>query len=73
MKVDKCFADNGRGRCLALDAKNCKDCVFFKTEEQFENDRLKAIKRIRGLGLAQRIGIVNTYKIDAELLDVPPQ
>ena len=35
--------------CKILKVKKCEGCGFYKTEEQFKNDRLKANDRIRSL------------------------
>lgn len=37
---EACFADQGQ-RCSVLKIKDCKNCSFFKTPEQFTADRLK--------------------------------
>jgi len=33
--MEKCFADDGHGGCMALREKECKECKFYKTEEQY--------------------------------------
>ena len=43
-----CAFDKGE-ECKALKEKNCKGCPFFKTEEELERGRQKALARIRSL------------------------
>lgn len=63
MKQD-CFANNGRGGCTLLDKKDCSNCNFYKTNEEFEEDRLKALQRI--MSLHEKDYILNKYKIKIE-------
>lgn len=35
----ECFANRGITRCSILTTKNCQNCSFFKTLEQYESDR----------------------------------
>lgn len=41
----KCFADKEQNKCAVLIDKNCTDCKFFKTENQYKNDRLKYFEK----------------------------
>lgn len=34
-----CFANRGIARCTILITKNCQNCSFFKTLEQYKSDR----------------------------------
>ncbi|CAK7002590.1 hypothetical protein [Tissierella sp.] len=56
----KCFADNGK-KCTALRIKDCKGCVFFKTQEQVEESEKKAMDRINSLGEYIENNVINTY------------
>ena len=44
----KCFADVN-GECSALKIKDCKGCTFYKTKEEAEKGRKKALIRIQSL------------------------
>lgn len=45
----KCFADLGQGKgCIALTAKRCDNCSFFKTKEQVEMEEKRTKERLRG-------------------------
>lgn len=75
-KRGRCFAKNKHGECellLKYIKKDCKTCGFFKTQEQFEEDRKKALRRLRILPEITRRNIAEKYKIKLELLDVPRQ
>lgn len=73
---EKCFAKNKHGECellLKYIKKDCATCEFFKTKEEFEEGREKALKRLRGLDEITRRNIAAKYKIKLELLNVPLQ
>ena len=38
LREDKCFADNGK-ECSALKFKQCRNCAFYKTLAQVEEER----------------------------------
>lgn len=61
--MDKCFAEN-KGRCMALKVKNCNGCVFYKTKDEAEEGRNKAIERIMSLDKEKRDYIIETYKLE---------
>ena len=76
MTEKKCFAKNKHGECellLKYIKKDCKTCGFFKTREEFEAGREKALRRLRGLDEITRRNIAEKYKIKLELLNVPLQ
>lgn len=77
IKKEKCFAMNKNGKCTALTGYIKKDCggacPFFKTREEFEEGREKALKRLRSLDEPTRRDIAVKYKIKFELLNVPFQ
>ena len=58
--MDKCFAEN-KGRCTALKIKECEECSFFKTKEEAEEGRMKAIERIDSLNKERRDHINEIY------------
>ena len=60
--MDKCFAYTDRG-CKALKVRNCNGCVFYKTKEEAEEGRKKAIERIMSLDKDKRAHIIETYKL----------
>lgn len=39
--VGTCFADKGFSKCSVLTSKDCNKCSFYKTVEQYRQDRLK--------------------------------
>ena len=41
----KCFADKGSNKCMILIKKECINCKFKKTEEQYTQDRLKYFEK----------------------------
>ena len=41
----KCFADKEPKKCAILINKECEGCKFFKTENQYKNDRLKCFEK----------------------------
>lgn len=44
-KRTNCFAYSDTG-CRATTNKDCKDCLFYKTQEQVQNRQIKSEKRI---------------------------
>lgn len=58
----ECFALR-KGRCTALNVKKCEgsSCSFYKTEQQFNADREKSIKRIGSLDQVTQSHISETY------------
>lgn len=60
-----CFGKNGRG-CKVLNAtakKDCLTCNFYKPERDHELDQEKALKRLKSLDKATRLGIAEKYQI----------
>lgn len=76
-KRGRCFAMDKKGKCTALTGYIKKDCggacPFFKTKEEFEHGRERALKRLRSLDELTRRDIAVKYKIKFELLNVPFQ
>lgn len=60
--MNKCFADNGNS-CKALKTKRCKGCGFYKTKEQLEVSKKKAMERLKTLDKHTRKSIISTYKL----------
>ncbi|SHF44092.1 hypothetical protein [Caloramator proteoclasticus] len=58
-----CFAYRNR-RCLILNSKDCHQCPFYKTKEEFNEDRRKALHRINKLDEETRIKIIEKYYLD---------
>lgn len=76
MTEKKCFAKNKHGECellLKYIKKDCKTCGFFKTREEFEAGREKALRRLRGLDEITRRHIAEKYKNGFEDLNIPRQ
>lgn len=63
MRVEDCFAYTNRG-CKALKVRNCKGCNFYKTKEEVEASRIKAMERIMALDKETREHIIETYKLE---------
>lgn len=60
--MNNCFAYNKEKRiCVALKKKECEGCNFYKTREEAEQGREKAIKRIKSLDKNTRDQIIETY------------
>lgn len=58
-----CFASTGRG-CKALKRKyDCETCNFYKPIRDHELDRERAMKRLKSLDKATRLGIAEKYNI----------
>jgi hypothetical protein len=55
-----CFAYTSRG-CKALKVRNCEGCSFYKTIEETEAGRIKAMERIMSLDKDERDHIIETY------------
>lgn len=55
-----CFA-YVNGKCSALETKDCDGCSFYKTKEQYEMDRQKALERIRSLNVERQKYIFEKY------------
>ena len=47
--------------CVALNVMECEGCNFYKTREQHETDKKKALIRIMGMDLCEREGIMSRY------------
>ena len=76
MTEKKCFAKNKHGKCellLKYIKKDCATCGFFKTKEEFEAGREKALRRLRGLDEITRRNIAEKYKIGFDDLNIPRQ
>jgi len=48
--MEKCFADDGHGGCMALREKECKGCKFYKTEEKYMEGVRKTRQAIKEAG-----------------------
>ena len=75
-KRGRCFAKNKHGECeilLKYMKEDCKTCGFFKTREEFEAGREKALRRLRGLDEITRRNIAEKYKIKFEVLNIPKE
>lgn len=59
MRTD-CFAYK-QNSCTALKVKQCEGCSFYKTKEQYELDRQKALERIRSLDAERQKYILEKY------------
>ena len=73
---ERCFGLDDYGKCdilLGNIKKDCKTCSFFKTKEDFEKDREKALTRLKTLDKTTRYNIAEKYKIKKELLNIPQQ
>ena len=76
IKEEKCFAKNKHGKCellLKYIKKDCATCGFFKTKEEFEEGREKALERLKTLNVATRRYIAEKYKIKFEVLNIPKE
>lgn len=58
--MQDCFAYK-HNSCTALKVRQCEGCSFYKTKEQYELDRQKAIERIRSLDAKRQEHIFETY------------
>lgn len=60
----KCFADDGY-HCVLLKGgkKNCETCNFYKPTRNYELDQKRALKRLKSLDKATRLGIAEKYQI----------
>lgn len=58
--MGKCFADKD-SYCSALLKKNCKSCNFFRTEENLEKSKHRAMKRIDSLPEETKEHIYDKY------------
>lgn len=58
----KCFAIAGNS-CKALKVKACTECNFYKSEEDYELEKERALKRLKSLDKATRLSIAEKYKI----------
>lgn len=63
LKDEGCFAYANRA-CTALKVKKCEGCNFYKTKEEAEASRLKALKIIRSLDKDRRDQIIESYKLE---------
>lgn len=55
-----CFAYRNK-RCLVLTTKDCSKCPFYKTREQFKEDRTKALDRLNTLDKEYKSYIMGKY------------
>lgn len=49
MIKENCFAlktEKGKPSCICLTKIHCENCSFFKTEEQVQTERAKALERL---------------------------
>jgi hypothetical protein len=58
--LKNCFAYKNR-RCLILKSKNCYDCPFYKTREEYKEDRRKALDRLNTLDKEYKTYIMEKY------------
>ncbi|WP_296972593.1 hypothetical protein [Tepidanaerobacter sp. EBM-38] len=58
--MQDCFAYK-HNSCTALKVRQCEGCSFYKTKEQYELDRQKAIEKILSLDEDKRDYIIKTY------------
>lgn len=63
--MSKCFADTNGITCQILKKRKCKGCNFFKTQQQVNESREKALKRIKSLDEPIRNNIVNLYGLES--------
>ncbi len=57
---EECVFDMN-GKCRALNVKECYGCKFFKTEEEYENGRRKAKRRVATLSPEEKDYIQRKY------------
>ena len=58
--MEKCFADKD-SYCSALNKKKCEGCNFFRTEEDLEESKNRAMKRIDSLSKTTQDYIYGKY------------
>lgn len=58
--MDKCAFDLGR-KCIALNARQCVGCNFYKTPEELEERRGEAARRINTLPPEEKNYIRHKY------------
>ena len=62
MMKETCFAYK-KGKCNVLKVKQCQgeECPFFKTREQFGEDKKKVLRRINSLDISLKKNIMDLY------------
>lgn len=63
--MQDCFAYRNQ-KCLVLKIKECDGCGFYKTLEQYQADRAKALERIYSLDEDRQKEIFETYHLKDE-------
>lgn len=58
--MGQCFAESG-AHCSILFKKQCEDCKFYKTQQEFLAGRLKSLDRIKRMPPERFNSITNTY------------
>lgn len=58
---EDCFAYKNKNSCIALKEKECDDCSFYKTREEFKLGQRKTIERIKTLDIELQRNIDETY------------
>lgn len=58
MEEIKCVFENENGKCEALTKKKCDNCNFYKTPEQLKNGRMRAIDRLKAVGIYENALLV---------------
>lgn len=58
---EDCFAYKNKNSCTSLKRKNCDNCSFYKTKEEFDEGQRKVLERIRTLDIDQQIHINKSY------------
>lgn len=61
VEAKDCFAYKNQKQCNALKVKNCSGCSFYKTKEQFQSDKQKALEIILSLDQKTQDRINNKY------------
>lgn len=60
---NKCFGSNIKNKCRVLDVRGClgDGCSFFKTEAQYQADKLKTYRRLAALDNVEQGHISEKY------------
>ena len=59
--MEKCAFDLEKRKCAALTEKKCEGCKFFKTKEELEAGREKAMNRLMSMDKKQFYYFNNKY------------
>ena len=60
---DTCYFENGKN-CSILTKKQCGNCSFFKTEEEYREHKKKADERFDSLSFDRRKEICDKYSLN---------